>query len=444
MRAEAVICGAGIAGVATAYQLVVEHGLTSVVMVDPRPPLTLTSDKSTECYRNWWPGKPMVDLMNRSIDLLEEMAGASGDAFHLTPRGYLYVTADSDRLNALATAGANIGRLGAGALRTQPGADYRVNGRSSPGDGADLFLNGEELRHHFPFLSSLIVGGLHVRRAGWFSAQQLGAWMIDQATARGMRIEKTGVTAVELAGGKVSGVKLASGTTISTGCFVNAAGPMVAEVARLVGVDLPVYSEVHMKVAFRDHLGVLPRDAPMIIWADPQELDWTDEERSLLAEELRHDLLGKMPPSCHARPEGGSDSPWLLGLWEYHRVIQQPSWPLPFDPLYPEVVMKGLTRMVPRLASYQHALPQHVVDGGYYTKTKENRPLIGPLPVEGSYVVGAFSGFGVMVAAAAGDLAALHITGGRLPDYAPAFSLDRYQDPHYLDALGREGEDGQI
>src|SRR5256886_11256899 len=37
-----------------------------------RSPLSLTSDKSTECYRNWWPGPgdDMVALMNRSIDLL--------------------------------------------------------------------------------------------------------------------------------------------------------------------------------------------------------------------------------------------------------------------------------------------------------------------------------------------------------------------------------------
>ena len=54
--ADAVICGAGIAGIATAYHLTVGHGLRRVLLVDPRPPLSLTSDKSTECYRNWWPG----------------------------------------------------------------------------------------------------------------------------------------------------------------------------------------------------------------------------------------------------------------------------------------------------------------------------------------------------------------------------------------------------
>jgi len=54
--AEVVICGAGIAGVTAAYHLAVRRGVRGVVLVDERPPLTLTSDKSTECYRNWWPG----------------------------------------------------------------------------------------------------------------------------------------------------------------------------------------------------------------------------------------------------------------------------------------------------------------------------------------------------------------------------------------------------
>src|SRR5437773_33744 len=50
--AEVVICGAGIAGIAAAYHLAVRRGVPGVVLVDEGPPLSLTSDKSTECYRN--------------------------------------------------------------------------------------------------------------------------------------------------------------------------------------------------------------------------------------------------------------------------------------------------------------------------------------------------------------------------------------------------------
>ena len=62
-------------------------------------------------------------------------------------------------------------------------------------------------------------------------------------------------------------------------------------------------------------------------------------------------------------------------------------------------------------------------------KTRENRPLIGPVPVEGVYIMGAYSGFGVMGSCAGGELIARHITGAPLPDYAPAFLLSRYQKP---------------
>ena len=120
------------------------------------------------------------------------------------------------------------------------------------------------------------------------------------------------------------------------------------------------------------------------------------------------------------------------------------SRPLPDDPLYPEAVIRGLSTAVPGLSVYRDHLPQPVVDGGYYTKTAENRPLIGRLPIEGAFVVGAFSGFGVMAAAGAGELAAQIITGKPLPDYASAFSLDRYQDPAYLNEISVLTTTGQI
>ncbi|HEY6074310.1 MAG TPA: FAD-dependent oxidoreductase, partial [Anaerolineales bacterium] len=90
---EAVICGAGIAGISAAYFLS-KAGLRKILLVDERPPLSFTSDRSTECYRNWWLDPAMLALMNRSINLMEEMADESGNVFHLNRRGYLYVTGE--------------------------------------------------------------------------------------------------------------------------------------------------------------------------------------------------------------------------------------------------------------------------------------------------------------------------------------------------------------
>jgi glycine/D-amino acid oxidase-like deaminating enzyme len=96
------------------------------------------------------------------------------------------------------------------------------------------------------------------------------------------------------------------------------------------------------------------------------------------------------------------------------------------------------------MKAYLDQIPKPLVDGGYYTKTRENRPLIGPLPVEGAYVIGALSGFGIMAACASGELLAAHLTGGDLPHYASAFRLERYEDPQYQKLLESWGETGQL
>jgi len=100
--------------------------------------------------------------------------------------------------------------------------------------------------------------------------------------------------------------------------------------------------------------------------------------------------------------------------------------------------------MIPGLAVYLNKIPRPILDGGYYTRTRENRPLISPLPVDGAFVIGALSGFGLMAACAAGELLAAHLTQSPLPDYAPAFSLDRYNDPEYLKSIANGGYSGQL
>ena len=98
--AEIVIVGAGIAGISAAFHLAVREGVDGVVLVESGDPLALTSDKSTECYRNWWPGPgdAMVAFMNRSIDLLERIEGESGGRLRLNRRGYLFATAEPSRI----------------------------------------------------------------------------------------------------------------------------------------------------------------------------------------------------------------------------------------------------------------------------------------------------------------------------------------------------------
>jgi glycine/D-amino acid oxidase-like deaminating enzyme len=452
--ANVVICGAGIAGISAAYSLAVLHGIRDILLVDERSPLTLTSDKSTECYRNWWPGpgNAMVSLSNRSIDIMEKLAAETGNSFHLNRRGYLYLTADPQRVPAIVASAQEPSRLGAGPLRVHRGAgddptyqpSHPDHYRSHP-EGADLFLDPGLIRSYFPYITSEVVAALHVRRAGWFSAQQLGMVMLEQAREMGVGIVSARVTEVDVTSNRVKGVRLSNGRHVRTQHFVNAAGPYLNDVARMLDIELPVYNELHLKVAFRDPKGVLPRNAPLLIWTDPQELPWSSEERDFLAEaEDTRWLLQDFPPGAHTRPEGGPDSDIILFLWEFQERIMEPVFPPPMDDQYPEVALRGLARMLPGLSGYFERSLKPQMDGGYYTKTRENRPLIGLLPISGAYVIGALSGFGLMTACAAGELLAAYIVGADLPSYAPAFSLDRYQDPKYQALLANWPDSGQL
>lgn len=438
--AQVVVIGAGIAGISAAYDLAVRRSVEGVVIVDPRPPLTLTSDKSTECYRNHWPNQSMVALMNRSIDLLETVAEESGDAIGLNQRGYLFVTADAHRLQEL-EAGAEVSSShGAGPVRHhhEPGTF------GTAPDGLDIFHGPQALVDAFPFITHEAVGALYVQRAGWLSAQQLGMWMVDRIRDRGGKLLVDEVAEIEVEQDQVRGVRLGSGATIRCDSAVNAAGPLSPGLAAMVGLDLPISSELHLKVAFHDHLEVIPRDAPMFIWSDRQTIPWDADEARALQDAGRAELVDEMPVFCHGRPEGGAGSPYVLALWEYHDDRRAPEWPIPEDPLYTEVVLRGLTTMVPGMSRYLDHLPRSTVDGGYYSKTPENRPLVGPAGPRGFHLMAGMSGFGVMVSAGAADLLGAHVTGESLPDYADAFLLDRYQDPGYLAAMGETTDTGQL
>ena len=181
--ARVVVCGAGIAGISTAFHLT-RLGITDVVIVDSRPPLTLTSDKSTECYRNWWPTQHMVSLMSALQSISSSpYADESRNRFSLSRRGYLYVDWRRVRnrrgwhqtpittlllvrdpyertktylkaMNQLLSMGM---RRGLPVSTCSPRVTHSGTSSGLSRDGA--------------------VGGIHVRRAGWLSAHQLGAWM---------------------------------------------------------------------------------------------------------------------------------------------------------------------------------------------------------------------------------------------------------------------------
>jgi sarcosine oxidase, subunit beta len=452
--ADLVLCGAGLAGVAAAYQLSVVHTVRNVVLIDERLPLSLTSNSSTECYRNWWPGPgdAMVRLMNRSIDLLEGIALETANRIQLNRRGYLFTTHDPARIDDFIQAANESAELGAGPARIHRGsADDLAYIPAPPAGwadmptGADVIADPALIRRHFPYLTTATVAVLHARRCGWLSAQALGHYLLEQARAHGARLIAGTVSGVAVRGGKVQGVHLADGRTITTDCFVNAAGPAFKAVSAMVGVEVPVYCELHVRTTFDGDATTIPTTAPLVISMDPIPLYYTPAERAEMEQsETAQAKLQPFPSGVHLRPAGTPEQPQALGLWTFDMAPREPVFPPQIDAEHGAITLRGLATLIPSLRRLVDQGTKVAVHAGYYTKTAENRPLIGPTAVEGAYLMGALSGFGVMGACAFGELLAAHVTGAALPDYAGAFLLTRYDDPEYKQLLGRWGSSGQL
>jgi len=399
--AEIVIAGAGMAGIATAHELAVRAGVRRVALVDPRAPLSLTSSKGTEAYRNYWPGPDaaMTQFMDRSIDLLDALDHDSGGGFELNRRGYVFLTADPAEAERL---------------------------RQHAGPTTRFVEGGATVRARFPFVTDRVLAMLHVRRAGFMNAVKLGQWLLARARAHGVELVEDEITSFSLDGGRFAAVRLASGTEIEARAMVLAAGPLLQNWAARLELDVPIVNELHGKVSFEDSAGAVPRDAPLMIWNDRVDLG----------------PLGILPPAVHMRPRGAQS---LLGMRTYDARVEPPGFPPIFPADYAQIILRGLAVMCPGLSRYIDHVGEAIVDGGYYCKAPDNRPLIGPTRISGVYVVGALSGFGIMASQAAAELLAAHLLDRPLPDYAAAFRPSRFHDPTYREVLARlDSKSGQL
>lgn len=428
MPSKIVIVGAGIGGVSAAYYLAAQHGVTDVTLIDEGDPLSLTSDKGTQGYRNWWPGPDdtMLRFISRSIDLMEMAADKTNNLFRLNRRGYLFATATESGAADLRATAARVSAFGMGAVREHTSSStYQAapaEGYANQPDGADLLLD-EAAHAAFPFLTTRTRAALHVRRAGWMNAPAMGSWMLRQAIACGVTFVRDRVIGIDATGGRVRGVTLASGGQLGADVVVLAAGPMLHDAARMLDVKLPLHHELHAKVTFADTQQAIPRWAPFTIWNDPVSVDGVS-----------------FPAGVHVRPVDGPRGNELFAIWTYHTEQCTPSWPPVFDGDYARNCIRGLAAMAPAMQAYEHHRNFGLTDGSYYCKAPDNRPLIGPLPVDGAYVIGALSGTGIMSSHAAGELLALHLTEKTLPAHANAFLPSRFDDPAYaaiVDGWGR-------
>ncbi|NTG31939.1 FAD-binding oxidoreductase, partial [Agrobacterium rhizogenes] len=372
---DVAVIGAGSVGIAVAYYLVRKYGIRDIAIIDPRDPMSLTSAQSGENYRNWWPHPIMAAFTNDSIRLMEEIASASDNRINMTRRGYCLVTRRSDPSDLIEDLYRGYGEGAAGLIRIHKGGgphdSYRppvsADWRQAP-DGVDVLCEQNLIRSTFPAYADDISAILHVRRAGSISGQQLGQFMLEYIKGQGGRLLRGEVVSIASASPFLLSVKTSDGVaSLRADRIVNAAGPFLKDVAALLGEELAVSCVYQQKIAFEDREGVVPRNLPFTIDLDDQKLAWSEEERALLAED--HDtakLTELMPGGIHCRPDGAENGKWIKLGWAFNEAPSDPHGPEPINDQFPDIVLRGASRLQPGLAAYIGRLPRGAHHYGGY------------------------------------------------------------------------------
>ena len=464
--ADVVICGAGITGISTAYYLASRHGLKNIVIVDPRPPLSLTSAVSTECFRDFWPRKTMHEFNVRSIELMKEFYELSGKAFTMNMNGYLFYSKERD-ISLKMKNWLHYDHL---VQKSHSGNDFRFDPDRIY--GVDIFTDPHSIQKTFPYLSESVQSAVMPRNCGWMNAHTMGMELFDKAMATGcVSFVKGKIMHSTVDQGTISslGVQYDSGLFdyINCGAIVNAAGPYMEEVDMILTGQydeegrIPLKNTPHAKVMMKDPLNVLPGNAPVLIHNDDITLNWSEEERCMIEElsdkPLKRILLETLPGGAHVR-KSGQDS--LIFVWEHGHPTTDgdgstsftPQEEMQFHHMYPEICLRSLMGTIPALQPYAENMPKSTyIDGGYYTHTPDNMPLIGRKThrdhgLYNYFLGGGMSGYGVMASHAVGELLSdlvCHADMSSVPassGYAKAFSPLRFYSPEHNKRNGGDDE----
>ena len=150
-----------------------------------------------------------------------------------------------------------------------------------------------------------VVGVVHARRSGWVDSGRYAAELIARAKAAGVTFVAGRVDGVECEGGRVAGA-LVDGRLVKTSTVVNCAGPYLTHIHGMVSeMELPVANEVHAKCIFRDTLGAVPRDAPMMISLDAARILDDEGLEDVFGADVAAKLTGVAPAVRCRRPSSG-------------------------------------------------------------------------------------------------------------------------------------------
>jgi FAD-dependent oxidoreductase domain-containing protein 1 len=242
-------------------------------------------------------------------------------------------------------------------------------------------LSPAELKARFDWMRTddLAAASLGLAGEGWFDAYALLQGVRRKARALGVEERVGEAVDVLLDGDRVAGVRLADGSSIEAGWVVNAAGPRAAEIAAMVGIDLPV--RPRKRIVY--HL-----ESPVSLGAAPLTIDTN---------------------GVYFRPEGpayvsgwsprdGEADPDTLDLTADRAPFESLIWPT----------------LAHRVPAFDQLRLLDAWAGHYEVNTLDHNAIVGPHPRLRNFILAnGFSGHGLQQAPAVGRGLAEWIATGR-------------------------------
>jgi sarcosine oxidase, subunit beta len=365
-RAEMVIVGGGVIGLAIAYNLA-RRGFTDIVILEKGYLASGASGRNGGGIRQQWSTEVNIRLMQESVALCKDFASELGVNIWFRQGGYLFLSRSPGETERLER---NV------KLQNRCGVPTRM---LTPGDARDI-------------VPELEVGGFHAACYNptdgilfpwpflWGYAQgamKLGARLHTFTTVKAIDVEKGGGYTVRTDRGD-----------IKTPRVLNAAGAWSPEIAAMVGVKLPDYPIRH-EICSSEPLK--PFLKPMV---------------SVLAtglyfsQSMRGEIVGGV--TLHGDPP-------TLGMGSRLKFLA--------------TYARQLVRIMPALAEIK-VLRQWA---GPYDITEDGNPILGePEGLPGFYLCCGFMGHGFMMAPVIGKYYAAWILGEERHEIFDRCGLDRF------------------
>jgi 4-methylaminobutanoate oxidase (formaldehyde-forming) len=405
-RARIVIVGGGVGGASVAHHLT-ERGERDVLLLE-RAELTSGSTFHSAGLVGQLRADPALTRMNGwSAALYRRQEEAGGD------RAPGWVESGSLRLASSPPRLAEIRRQAAWARRA----------------GLPLELvSADEARALFPLMSTEgVLGAAYTPTDGQVDPARLCASLSASARTAGAVIaQRTRATAITTRGGRVTGVRTDRGA-VECEVVVDCGGMFAAEIARMVGVRVPVVPMSHQYVVTEPCLQPGP---PLPSLRDPDLLVYYRQELDGLlmgGYERRSAPFTATPTSYDAVPA------------DFNGRLLPPDWDR-----FTEIAANAQVR-VPALAD----TGVRTMINGPEGFTPDNEFCLGPTAVGGFFVAAGFCAHGIAGAGGVGRVMAAWILDGDPgldlahmdvrrfgPEYAdPGLTLARVQDnyEHYYD-----------